>query len=107
MGGVQRLAYANYERGSRSPSTTCLALLAENGFEASYIITGEPSTNRLTPDEALLLQAYRGLDQTGKTAALGSVVGIGQAASGGVTQNFHERVGQVAAGNIVNQEKPE
>lgn len=103
-GNVHRKAQGNYEGGTRAPDAVYLAGIAKHGFDIKYVVTGETEDSRLSPDETLLLQAYRGLDQTGKTAALGAVVGIGQAASG-VTQNFHERVGQVAAGDIVNHEK--
>lgn len=105
LAGVKRNAQMNYENGSRTPDAVYLAALAKHGIDVGYVVTGEIQSARLAPDEALLLQAYRGLDQAGKTAALGAVVGIGQAASG-TTQNFHDTVGQVAGRDIVNQKKP-
>lgn len=106
LAGVKRNAQMNYENGSRSPDAVYLAALSKHGVDVGYIVTGDIQAAHLAPDESLLLQAYRGLDQTGKTAALGAVVGIGQAA-GGVTQNFHSTVDQVAAGNIINHKKSE
>lgn len=105
LAGVKRNAQMNYENGTRAPDAVYLAALAKHGLDVGYVITGDAQSARLATDEALLLQAYRGLDRAGKTAALGAVVGIGQAAASGVTQNFHKHVGQVAAGDIVNQKK--
>lgn len=104
-GNVHRKAQGNYEGGTRAPDAVYLAGIAKLGIDIMYVVTGETQNTSLTTDEALLLQAYRKLDTAGKTAALGSVVGIGQAAAGGVTQNFHGAVDQVAGRDIVNQKK--
>ncbi len=102
LAGVKRNAQMNYESGARTPDAIYLAALARHGIDVSYIVTGDAQSARLTTDETLLLQAYRGLGPAEKTAALGAVVGIQQSAGGSV-QNFHKPVGQVAGGNIINQ----
>lgn len=103
-GNVHRKAQGNYESGARAPDATYLAGIATLGIDIMYVVTGETQTARVTLDETILIQAYRGLDQAGKTAALGSVVGISQAA-GGTTQNFHAAVSQVAGRDVINHEK--
>ncbi len=103
--GVVGRTQGMYEREDRAPDSIYLAAVARLGVDIGYVVTGDAQGARLSADEALLVQTYRGLDQAGKTAALGAVVGIGQAATGGITQTFHGDVHQVAGHDVVNHEK--
>lgn len=61
VGGVQRSAQSNYERGDRSPDATYLALVAAAGVDVLYVVTGEkkPTMNEL----ALHSDAWEALDR--------------------------------------------
>lgn len=104
MGGVQRRAQINYEKGERQPDTDYLAALAAAGADVLYILTGERSgaASALAPDERLLLDRYRESARPLRDAALRVLLGATNGENGGATQNFHREVGQAAAGNIVN-----
>lgn len=62
VGGVQRSAQSNYERGDRSPDAAYLALVAAAGVDVLYVVTGEkkPTMNEL----ALYGDAWEALDRT-------------------------------------------
>lgn len=44
IGGVQKLAQRNYEKGNRDPNASYLTAIAAAGADIKYILTGERST---------------------------------------------------------------
>ncbi|WP_354399262.1 helix-turn-helix transcriptional regulator [Variovorax sp. OAS795] len=61
-----------WESGATVPGADALALLAQHGFDALYIVTGQrtPSTfASLTPEQAMLIDDYKRADQNGQAAA--------------------------------------
>lgn len=75
IGEVTKQAQLRYEKGERYPTADYLANLAKIGVDVQYIITGEPSTSQLNPDEITLLQAFRQADITLKAAAIAVLTG--------------------------------
>jgi|SRR5690554_912400 len=61
IGGVQKLAQRNYEKGNRNPDASYMAAIAAAGADVLYILTGQrnTATPTLAPDEAALLDNYR------------------------------------------------
>lgn len=62
-GGVSKWTQLNYEKGGTEPDTAYLSRIAESGADVLYILTGSrmaPVTG-LTPGEAALLEAFRGI----------------------------------------------
>ena len=61
IGGVQKLAQINYEKGPRVPDLTYLAGISAAGADVLYIVTGQrlPGTPALTPEESALLDNFR------------------------------------------------
>lgn len=61
IGGVQKLAQRNYEKGNRNPDASYVAAIAMAGVDALYLLTGQrtAATPALKPDEAALLDNYR------------------------------------------------
>jgi len=63
IGGVQKLAQRNYEKGNRNPDASYMTFLAAAGVDVMYLLTGVRSAevSSLKPDEAALLESYRHL----------------------------------------------
>lgn len=61
VGGVQKLAQRNYEKGNRVPDASYMAAIAAVGADVLYILTGQRNASMpaLQPDEAALLSSYR------------------------------------------------
>lgn len=78
IGGVGKLAQANYEKGTRHPSALYLASIAAAGADVLYVVTGQrtPDTcgddpaTLLPVDEQLLLDGYRALPSACKKRLL-------------------------------------
>lgn len=68
IGGVQKKAQLNYEKGERSPDASYLAAIAVAGADVQYILTGIRSGSALPDDEEELLGDYRSMDAIGKKA---------------------------------------
>lgn len=69
IGGVKKLAQINYEKGERFPDALYLSNLAKIGVDVLFIVTGQKvneSSHTLVPDELLLLDGYRQLDEATK-----------------------------------------
>lgn len=62
VGGVKRLAQANYENGKRQPDANYLAEVAKVGVDILYVILGEQANTAINDDELLLLQKFRNAD---------------------------------------------
>lgn len=66
LGGVQKRAQINYEKGERHPDSAYLAAIAAAGADVLYILTGQRTGGAtaapapaLAPDEEILLDNYR------------------------------------------------
>lgn len=67
VGGVQKLAQINYEKGERIPDANALAAWVQIGVDVLYILTGLRS-QPLTAEEIALLDNYRNCPPEGKAA---------------------------------------
>lgn len=74
LAGQSREMIGRYERGEAEPGIGVLIALAQHGFDAAFLLTGEPRT--LTKDEETLLAAYRELDEVAKAGLQGMVRGM-------------------------------
>ena len=102
IGGVQKKAQLNYEKGERSPDASYLAAIAVAGADVQYILTGIRSTTALAPDERVLLERYRASPQAVKDAAL-RVVMIGSDTTVSTVQHISGNQGQVAGSHIYSE----
>ena len=112
IGGVGRKSQFNYEEDERKADTAYLEKIATVGADVRYIITGDregPPPLVLTGDEQELLALFRAAPLSVKAAAIGALQGGSAPAAKGprytVQQSFHSKVGQTAAGDIVNKGK--
>ena len=69
MGGVTRVQWGRYERGSM-PNAEVLVRLIGQGFDVNYILGGSRilSESNLADHEHALLEGYRSLDEEGQAA---------------------------------------
>lgn len=106
VGGVQRRAQVFYEQDERRPDAGYLLAVSRLGVDVQYVVTGTPSVQALTDDEALLLDGFRKLDLKNKARVLGVVEGAGglneaQAVTKAAPSvTFHGSVGQQITGDI-------
>lgn len=70
VGGVRKTAQYAYEKGERKPDGEYFANIAKIGCDVQYIITGEPSSAKLTNDEIFLLELFRQANLQLKAAAV-------------------------------------
>jgi len=68
LGGVQRTAQINYEKGERNPDAAYLSAIAAAGVDVTYILTGVRTSAALEADETALLDNYRRCPEQGKDA---------------------------------------
>lgn len=101
--GVRREMSSKYERGQAVPGGDALTAFAATGGDVQYVLTGQRSSNALSPDEAELLAGYRKLDLRGKAGALGAICGL-SAPPAGPHVEFHGQVGQHITGDITGQQ---
>lgn len=116
LGGVQKRAQINYEKGERHPDSTYLAAIAAAGADVLYILTGERSSAQPAHDaaEQVLLDSYRRCGAQARqnliqTAAL-LAAGVDVEASAGVRQAASIKVSSKhghAAGRDVNVKSEE
>lgn len=76
VGGVQRRAQVFYEQDERRPDAGYLLAVSRLGVDVQFIVTGTPSVQALSEDEALLLEGFRKLDVKNKARVLGVVEGV-------------------------------
>ncbi|KLU26332.1 XRE family transcriptional regulator [Caballeronia mineralivorans PML1(12)] len=62
LGGVQKQAQFQYEKGMRRPNSDYLAAISAAGVDVHYLLSGQPSTVTLSVDEGALIAGYRELD---------------------------------------------
>jgi DNA-binding XRE family transcriptional regulator len=75
--GVSRVTWGQCERGNATPSGDVLAGLSDIGADVSYILTGkrcQPLAS--SPDEEMLMGAYRRATLAQKQAILGAAIGV-------------------------------
>ena len=94
LGGVQKRAQINYEKGERHPDSAYLAAIAAAGADVLYILTGERSSAQPAHDaaEQVLLDSYRRCSSQARqnliqTAALLAAGLPGSAGGGGKQVN--------------------
>ncbi|VWD35655.1 helix-turn-helix domain-containing protein [Burkholderia contaminans] len=76
LGGVQKQAQFNYEKGVRKPDSDYLVALAGHGVDVLYVLTGRRSdSSPLLPDETELLSGFRQLTDVGQAAIQASING--------------------------------
>lgn len=100
-----------YEGNEIEPGGIFLALIADEGVDVQYVITGNRSSNALAPEEQRLLDGFRGLDKATKRRTLAFVCSesgpvaiqkrIREKAAQAQSQvNVTSNGGQAAGGNI-------
>jgi transcriptional regulator with XRE-family HTH domain len=98
-------AVNDWERDVSSPKALALAALGVHGFDVGYIVTGQRDyepPRRMSPEEQVLLEHWRGASRAVKSAAMAVLLSDGHTMRAGTTQQFNAPVGQVAQGdNIV------
>lgn len=67
IGGVQKLAQINYEKGERTPDANALAAWAQAGVDVLYVLTGIRA-QPITKEEIALLDNYRHCPPEGQVA---------------------------------------
>lgn len=60
----------NYEKGLRKPDTDYLFKLHDAGYDLHYLLTGERNLSTLSPDESVLLDAWRKAKDVNREIAL-------------------------------------
>ena len=93
LAGVHKKSQVDYEKG-RFPAFAYLERIAEMGVDVQYVLTGRRSAEPvLTPDERLLLEAWKRATPALQQAALAALVGgmggvqIGRDNNGNITIN--------------------
>ena len=87
LGGVQKRAQINYEKGERHPDSAYLAAIAAAGADVLYILTGQRAGGvkpapTLTAEEETLLSYFRDASKEVRRAALGALLGASIPAAG-------------------------
>lgn len=80
LGGVQKRAQINYEKGERHPDSAYLAAIAAAGADVLYILTGQRAGGvkpapTLTAEEETMLGYFRDASKEVRRAALGALLG--------------------------------
>ena len=90
--GVSRVTWGQCERGNATPSGDVLTGLADMGADVNYILTGKRSYPMASsPDEEMLVGAYRRASLAQKQAILGAAIGVAPP----------QAVGNVSGGSVV------
>lgn len=80
LGGVQKRAQINYEKGERHPDSAYLTAIAAAGADVLYILTGQRAGGvkpapTLTAEEETMLGYFRDASKEVRRAALGALLG--------------------------------
>lgn len=70
IGGVSITAQYNYEKGVRNPDIQYLSNIANAGCDVQYVITGNPSTDKISKEEADFLDLYRTAERSYQKASI-------------------------------------
>lgn len=103
IGGVQKLAQLNYEKGERFPGADYLAAVAKVGADVQYIVTGTRCPGALSGDEDELVGRFRKAPLAVRAAVLAALTAGAEPPSRGAKQIFHGGVGQMVEGSITNE----
>lgn len=94
LAGVHKKSQVDYEKGRFPAFVAYLERIAEMGVDVQYVLTGRRSAEPvLTPDERLLLEAWKRATPALQQAALAALVGgmggvqIGRDNNGNITIN--------------------
>jgi transcriptional regulator with XRE-family HTH domain len=68
VGGVQKHAQFQYEKGMRRPNSDYLSAITAAGVDVHYLLTGEVATGTLNEEEQRILSGYRSLDPRQRAA---------------------------------------
>ena len=90
LGGVQKRAQINYEKGERHPDSAYLAAIAAAGADVLYILTGQRTGGASAPapvhalarDEEILLDNYRNCPPDARAAIKTTSAALARAAGG-------------------------
>lgn len=107
LAGSTRKTQFNYESGERNPDAAYLQAILGVGADVLYILTGRPGVPAMTPEQeragyvtAVLSPAeWNAIQALRSSGAL-----IGAPAEKKQKQVVHGSVGQLAGGDVVNQE---
>ena len=108
LGGVQKRAQINYEKGERHPDSAYLAAIAAAGADVLYILTGQRTGGvkpapTLTAEEETMLGYFRDASKEVRRAALGALLGASvQTAShvGGTHSQHSSGPGAIHIGGV-------
>ncbi|MBY4870774.1 helix-turn-helix domain-containing protein [Burkholderia anthina] len=70
LGGVQKHAQFQYEKGMRRPNSDYLSAIAAAGVDICYVLTGEEGARLESPDEQRIVSGFRALDARKREAIL-------------------------------------
>lgn len=91
IGGLQKQAVFNYEKGIRSPDADYLRALADVGVDVQYVITGKRSCEPRPGREEALLDNYRAADEEGKRMVERLAHSVAEPVSDGYEVKVQER----------------
>ncbi|KVE20294.1 helix-turn-helix domain-containing protein [Burkholderia vietnamiensis] len=70
IGGVQKHAQFQYEKGMRRPNSDYLGAIAGAGVDVCYVLTGVEGARLENPDEQRVVSGFRALDARKREALL-------------------------------------
>lgn len=70
IGGVQKHAQFQYEKGMRRPNSDYLSAIAAAGVDVCYLLTGEKGARLENGDEQRVVAGFRALDARKREALL-------------------------------------
>ncbi len=100
--GKTFVTQSKYESEETKPDAIYLMGLDKLGADIYYIVTGTRSANKLPDMEQHVLDAFRNMDERGRSGVLALIAGLSQ--PGQIQNNFHNRVGQVLEGDITGSQ---
>ncbi|AOJ37110.1 transcriptional regulator [Burkholderia sp. AU33423] len=81
LGGVQKHAQFQYEKGMRRPNSDYLSAIALAGVDVWYVLTGEESARLENPDEQRIVSGFRALDARKREVILALIEAIAEQSS--------------------------
>lgn len=99
--GVTKNTQGNYERNQGSPGADYLAAIHEAGLDINVVVLGQPG-GATSPDEALLLSAYRAASPALKAAAMAVLTSSGAPPAAGGVHVAGDQLGNVNTGTQTN-----
>jgi transcriptional regulator with XRE-family HTH domain len=99
-------AYGGYEKAQVIAPLSVLVTLEDLGADTHYIVSGERSLSKLSPEDDQLLSAFRSATAEAQSAILAAATAlsgagiVGKKPKPATTQIFHGEVGQMISGDI-------